>query len=73
MFRLFIFLVSYGLMILSLGNLILYLNYRTLGYSWKVVFKFIFQTTEFYMAIGACIILCAVVLDIGFDRSADKL
>jgi len=69
LFRLFLFLMSYGLMILSIGNLILYLNYRTLGYSWSVVFKFIFHTTEFYMAIGACIVLCSVVLDVGFDRT----
>ncbi|AVK98300.1 hypothetical protein FCT18_18585 [Lysinibacillus sphaericus] len=71
MFRLFIFLMSYGLMILSIGNLILYLNYRTLGYSWSVVLKFIMHTTEFYIAIGACIVLCSVVLDFGFDKTAN--
>ncbi|EON73460.1 hypothetical protein ABIA69_004198 [Lysinibacillus parviboronicapiens] len=70
MFRLFLFLMSYGLMILSIGNLILYLNYRTLGYSWSVVFKFMVHTTEFYLAIGACIVLCGVVLDFGFERTS---
>ena len=35
-------------------------------------FQIYFQTTEFYMAVGACIIICAVVLDLGFDRSSDK-
>lgn len=64
------FLLSYGLLILSIGNMILYLNYRTLGYSWAVVFKFLLHTTEFYMALGACIILCSVVIDFGFDRSS---
>lgn len=64
------FLLSYGLLILSIGNLILYLNYRTLGYSWTVVFKFLLHTTEFYLAIGACIILCSVVIDFGFDRTS---
>lgn len=64
------FLLSYGLLILSISNLILYLNYRTLGYSWSVVFKFLLHTTEFYLAVGACIILCSVVIDFGFDRSS---
>lgn len=64
------FLLSYGLLILSIGNMILYLNYRTLGYSWTVVFKFLLNTTEFYIALGACIILCSVVIDFGFDRTS---
>lgn len=71
MFRLFLFLICYGLLILSLGNLILYLNYRTLGYSWIVVFKFMVHTTEFYMAIGSAIVLCAIVFDLGFDKTLD--
>jgi hypothetical protein len=27
------------------------------------------HTTEFYMAIGSAIVLCAVVLDLGFDKT----
>ncbi len=56
-------------MILSVGDLILYLNYRTLGYSWVVVFKFMMHTTEFYMAVGSAIVLCAVALGVRFDRT----
>ncbi|MGE7945763.1 hypothetical protein [Lysinibacillus sp. NPDC093688] len=72
MFRLFLFLMSYGLLILSVGNLILYLNYRTLGYTWIVVFKFMAQTTAFYVAIGSAIVLCAVVFDLGYDKTINK-
>ncbi|OXS77098.1 hypothetical protein B1B04_01465 [Lysinibacillus sp. KCTC 33748] len=72
MVRLFLFLVSYGLLILSVGNLILYLNYRTLGYTWIVVFKFMAQTAAFYVAIGSIVVLCAVVLDLGYDKTINK-
>ncbi len=72
MFRLFLFLMSYGLIILSVGNLILYLNYRTLGYSWIVVFKFMMHTTEFYIALGSAIVLGAIVLDLRFEKSSSQ-
>ncbi|GLC87745.1 hypothetical protein [Lysinibacillus piscis] len=68
MFRFFLFLISYGFMILSLGNLVLYLNYRTLGYSWIAVLRFMTQTTEFYIAVGACIVLCAIVLNMRLEK-----
>jgi len=64
--------MSYGLLILSVGNLILYLNYRTLGYTWIVVFKFMAQTTAFYVAIGSAVVLCAVVFDLGYDKAINK-
>jgi len=64
--------MSYGLLILSAGNLILYLNYRTLGYSWLVVFKFMAHTSAFYMVIGSAIVLCAVVLDLGYDKTLNE-
>lgn len=72
MFRLFLFLMSYGLIILSVGNLILYLNYRTLGYSWIVVFKFMMHTTEFYIALGSAIVLGAIVLDLRFEKTSSQ-
>jgi len=72
MFRLFLFLMSYGLIILSVGNLILYLNYRTLGYSWIVVFKFMMHTTEFYIALGSAIVLGAIVLGLRFEKSSSQ-
>ncbi|MFJ6211249.1 hypothetical protein [Lysinibacillus sp. NPDC092081] len=50
----------------------MYLNYRTLGYSWIVVFKFMAHTSAFYMAIGSAIVLGAVVLDLGYDKTVNE-
>ena len=69
MTRFFLFLFSYGLCVMNISHLILYLNYRTLGYSWRVVFMFLLQTVEFYVALGAFIILIIVVFDLNPLRS----
>ena len=57
MLRFVIFLISYGVTVVAFTNCILYLNYRTLGYSWKVVLTFIMNTTEFYIGMVAFVIL----------------
>ena len=64
MVRYMIFLISYGFTVLSFSNCILYLNYRTLGYSWSAVISFIVQTTEFYIGIVSFIVLLIVVYDL---------
>lgn len=64
MVRYMIFLISYGFTVLSFSNCILYLNYRTLGYSWPAVASFIIQTTEFYIGIVSFIVLLIVVYDL---------
>lgn len=69
MFRYVLFLISYGLCIMSITQCILYLNYRTLGYSWSAVFKFLLHTTELYLALGSLIVLFSVVYDLGPSRS----
>jgi hypothetical protein len=63
-FRLTIFLVTYFITALSLTNCILYLNYRTLGYSWVAVTKFIMQTGAFYISVIGLIILFIIVYDL---------
>lgn len=55
--RFFIFLISYGLLISSLTQMILYLNYRSLGYDWSAVFSYIVQTPDFYLLIFALVLL----------------
>ncbi len=69
MFRYMLFLMSYGLCVMSITQCILYLNYRTLGYSWSAVFNYLLHTTEFYLAIGSLIVLFSVVYDLGPSRS----
>lgn len=61
MLRFVIFLISYGCTVVAFSHCILYLNYRTLGYSWKVVLTFITQTTEFYIGIVSFAVLLSAM------------
>lgn len=67
--RFVLFLISYGLCVLAISNCIMYLNYRTLGYTWQAVFYFLLQTAEFYMGIIGLIILFGVAYDLFPSRS----
>lgn len=69
MIRYMLLLISYGFTVLAFSNCILYLNYRTLGYSWAAVFSFIVKTAEFYIGIGSLIVLLIVVYDLAPLRS----
>lgn len=53
--RILIFLVCYGLIVLTSTHMILYLNYHALGYTWTSVFTFILQTVDFKIFVGSCI------------------
>lgn len=67
--RFVLFLVCYGLCVMSISNMILYLNYRTLGYSWHVVLLYIVNSVELYLALAALIGLFIVVYGLGPSRS----
>ena len=69
MFRFMVFLFSYGICVMSVGNLLLYLNYRTLGYSWQAVWSFIKTTHELYLAIGSIVVLFILIFDLIPSRS----
>lgn len=69
MLRYILFLVSYGFTVIAFSNCILYLNYRTLGYSWVAVLTFIVQTAEFYIGVCSLIVLFIVVYDLAPLRS----
>ena len=68
-FRLTVFLITYVITAFALTNCILYLNYRTLGYTWAAVIKFIMHTSEFYISVGGLIILFIIVYDLTPLRS----
>ncbi|MDI7742864.1 hypothetical protein QMK38_12700 [Lysinibacillus fusiformis] len=68
MFRFMLFLFSYGICVMSVGNLLLYLNYRSLGYSWSAVWAFIAGTNELYLAIGSIVILFILIFDLSPSR-----
>lgn len=69
MFRFILFLFNYGICVMSFGNLLLYLNYRTLGYSWPAVWAFILGTYELYLGIGSLIVLFILIFDLIPSRS----
>lgn len=61
MTRLFLFLISYGLVVISTTQIIFYLNYRSLGYEWRQVFFFIVRTGDFALLVVSVIILTFTV------------
>ena len=61
MARIFLFLFSYGLCISNVSQIILYLNYRTLGHSWQAVLSFIISTPSFYIAVISFIVLISTL------------
>lgn len=67
--RFVLFLFSYGICVMSCSNLILYLNYRTLGYSWHAVGWYILSSVELYLAFGALLTMFIVVFAQGPSRS----
>lgn len=61
LFRFMMFLFSYGICVISVTNLLLYLNYRTLGYSWSAVLFFIVRSHEFYLMIISLVIIFLLI------------
>ena len=70
--RVVLFFISYGLFVISITQCILYLNYRTLGYSWYAVIRFILQTTELYIALGSILIMISVIYSFDLSRSSSS-
>lgn len=60
--RILLFLISYGILVISTTHIILFLNYRTIGYEWKQVFHFIIRTPDFAMCILSAITLILTVV-----------
>lgn len=59
--RFLLFLISYGLLVISSAQLIIYLNYRSLGYDWDAVFYYIIRTADFTIFVTSAIILMIIV------------
>lgn len=69
MTRFVLFLFFYGLSVMSISNMILYLNYRTLGYSWHAVLLYIVHGAELYLLIVAIGGMISVVYGLSPSRS----
>lgn len=63
-FRFMLFLFSYGICVISISNLLLYLNFRTLGYSWRAVLLYILKAPELYLMMISLVVLFIVIFDL---------
>jgi hypothetical protein len=61
MTRIFLFLISYGLIVVTVSNIILYFNYRSLGYGWYQIFYFIIHTADFALLVISTIMIILTV------------
>jgi len=62
------FLLGFGLSIIGFIYIITYLNYLTIGYTWKDYFKLIITKPECLLAFIGIFILCIVI----FTRRDDN-
>ncbi len=61
MTRLLLFLISYGLIVITTSNMIFYFNYRSIGYEWNQIFYFIVHTADFTLFVLAATTLILTV------------
>ncbi|SUI99911.1 Uncharacterised protein [Sporosarcina pasteurii] len=61
MTRFFIFLISYGLLVMSTAQIIIYLNYRTLGHTWDAVLYYIVRTPDFAILVISAVTMIIIV------------
>ena len=61
MTRIFLFLISYGLIVVTVSQMIFYFNYRSLGYEWHQIFYFILRTADFALFVIAAIMIILTV------------
>lgn len=66
--RIFLFLVSYGLCVITMSHLVLFLNYRALGHSWETVFRYILSTPDFKLMVLSLVVLIFCVSGRGPSR-----
>ncbi len=64
-----LFGISYIFIVMSLLQILLYMNYFSLGYRWQTVWRFIIQTPDFALFVGSFIVLTFIVFYPGPSRS----
>lgn len=67
--RFFIFLLSYGILVVSISHIVFYFNYRSLGYEWNQIFYFIIRTADFTMFVISAVTLFLTVSYRGPSRA----
>ncbi|WP_040287048.1 hypothetical protein [Sporosarcina koreensis] len=61
MTRLFLFLLSYGLIVTTCTTMITYLNYTSMGFDMRAVMLFIVRSADFALFLGAVVLLLLTV------------
>lgn len=63
LFRIFLFLIGFGLTVIGLTYIILFLNYLTIGYTFEEYVNFIIRQFEcYYVLIGLIIMLFCIFI-----------
>ena len=68
MYRLFFFLLGFGLMVIGFTYIITYMNLMSMGYSFWDYFKFIISRLECLFSIIGFIIVGIIILTKGCDE-----
>ena len=68
MYRLFFFLLGFGLMVIGFTYIITYMNLISMGYSFLYYFKFIISRLECLFSIIGFIIVGIIILTKGCDE-----
>lgn len=68
MYRLFFFLLGFGLMVIGFTYIITYMNLMSMGYSFLEYFKFIISRLECLFSIIGFIIVGIIILTKGCDE-----
>ncbi len=68
MYRLFFFLLGFGLMVIGFTYIITYMNLMSMGYSFLDYFKFIISRLECLFSIIGFIIVGIIILTKGCDE-----
>lgn len=71
--RMFFFLVGFGLMVIGLVNIIIYMNFMIVGYTFNEYVNFIIRSSEFYCTIVGFIIVTLSIFVKGDGKSEVRI
>lgn len=67
MYRLFLFLIAFGLMVIGFTYIITYMNLMTMGYSFLEYLRFIFSRIECLFSIIGFILISIIIFTKGSE------
>lgn len=67
MYRLFLFLIAFGLMVIGFTYIITYMNLMTMGYSFSEYLRFIFSRIECLFSVIGLLLVSIVIFTKGSE------